>query len=399
MSELSSEIIVDILYVLLLLVVATNVASAAYVLTAIHRVDGFKRRAGGSGIFRPPITVLKPICGLDIGLYENLRSLCRQDYPQYQVVFGIQDAADPAVRVIERLIGEFPETDITLIVDSSVAGANLKVSNLENIYHAAKHDLILIADSDMRVDEKYLATVVAPFEDSKVGAVTCLYKGTSAKGLPSLLASMFINEWFLPSVLVSAGLREIRFCLGATMAVRRHLFDMIGGFKTLARYLADDHMLGKLISAHGFKVALSGYIVENVVFEKSFKALFQHELRWARTVRSVEPFGHAFSFIMYGVPLAFLGALMVDLTFDWDWFEAALIALAVSLRLWMHIVVRKKLGLPKDDRSPWLVPVRDVLSFVIWGASFFGRRIDWKDKKFAVDTDGLLVASEGLTPS
>jgi ceramide glucosyltransferase len=395
MPELSSELIVDVLYVLLLLTVATNVASAAYVLTAIHRVNGFKRLVEVSGTFRPPVTVLKPIYGLDVGLYENLRSFCHQDYPRYQIVFGVQDAADPAVRVIERLIGEFPKTDITLIVDSRVAGANLKASNLENIYHVAKHDLLVIADSDMRVDEKYLATVIAPFEDSKVGVVTCLYKGTSTAGVPSLLASMFINEWFLPSVLVSAGIRDIRFCFGATMAVRRHLLDMIGGFKTLAQYLADDHMLGKLVSAQGFKVALSGYIVENMVFEENFMTLFKHELRWARTVRTVEPLGHAFSFIMYGVPLAFFGALMVDLTFDWDWFEVALIVLAVSLRVSMHFAVRRKLDLPKD-RSLWLVPLRDILSFVIWGTSFFGRRIDWKGRMFDVRPDGFVTASKGF---
>lgn len=394
MFDVSSEIVVNTLYVFLLLTVATNVASAAYVLTAIRRVNSFKLLMENTGTFRPPVTILKPICGLDAGLYENLRSFCRQDYPQYQIVFGVQDAADPAVMEIKRLIEEFPHADIALVVDSSVVGPNFKASNLENMQRACKHAFLIVADSDMRVDENYLATVVAPFADSRVGVVTCLYKGTPAHGLPSLLGSMFINEWFLPSVLVSAGIRDIRFCFGATMAVRRPLLDLIGGFKTLAQYLADDHMLGKLASVHGFKVALSGYVVENMVFEKNLKDLFRHELRWARTVRSVEPIGHAFSFIMYGVPLAFFGALMVDLTFDWDWFEVALVVLAVSLRAWMHFAVRSKLGLPKS-RSLWLIPIRDVLSFLVWGASFFGRRIDWKGQAFVVRSDGLMVAGKG----
>ena len=384
----------DILYVLMLLTVATNVASAAYVLTAIRRVAAFDRQVHKPGSFQPPVTILKPVCGLDDGLLENLRSFCQQDYPAYQILFGVHDTDDQAVPIVRQLIETFPDLDIQLIVDSNISTANLKASNLDNMYRFAKHDYLVIADSDMRVESDYVATVMAPFEDSKVGVVTCLYKGTSRGGLPSILGSMFINEWFLPSVLVSAGLRDIRFCFGATMAVRRYLLDEIGGFRFLGRFLADDHMLGKLVSDHGYKVALSGYVVENVVLEKSLKDLFGHELRWSRTVRMVEPLGHAFSFIMYGVPLAFFGALMIDVTFDWDWFEVALIAVAVSLRLWMHVVVRHKLELPKDA-SLWFVPLRDVLSFVVWGASFLSRRIVWRGKTFTVNRNGLIAGSEG----
>ena len=389
MPDPITDPIVFALYVLMLLTVATNVASAAYVMTAIRSVVAFQRHAKVSENFLPPVSVLKPVCGLDAGLHENLRSFCRQNYPEYQIVFGVHDADDPAVAVVRKLIDQCPETDIVLVIENNTAGANLKAGNLENMYRAAKHDYLIIADSDMRVDERYIRTVVAPFEDAKIGVVTCLYKGTSRGGFPSILSSMFINEWFLPSVLVSAGLREIRFCFGATMAVRRHVLDMIGGFKLLSQYLADDHMLGRLASDHGFKVALSGYVVENVIFEKSLKSLFQHELRWSRTVRAVEPLGHAFSFIMYGVPLAFFGALMVDVTYDWDFFEVALIALAVTLRVWMHKAVRKKLELPKDG-SLWLVPLRDMLSFVVWGASFFSRQIRWRGKTFVVRPNGLI---------
>ena len=377
--------ITDVLYVLLLLVVATNVASAAYVLVAIRRVHAFRRPASLPDPFQPPVTVLKPVCGLDVGLYENLRSFCVQDYGAYQVVFGVRDAADAAIPVIERLLGEFPWLDMTLVVDPSLAGPNLKVSNLDNMYRAVKHDYLIIADSDMRVEADYIATVVASFRDPAVGVVTCLYKGTSAGGLPSLLATMFINEWFLPSVLVSAGIQEIRFCLGATMAVRRVLLERIGGFKRLASYLADDHMLGRLISASGFKVALSSYIVENVVFERSLKTMLQHELRWARTVRTVQPLGHAFSFLMYGIPLAFLAALLIDLTIDWDFFAVGLVALAVLVRMWMHVTVRRRLGRLAD--AP-----------LLWGASFFSRRIDWKGTTFTVTSDGVLAEAKGPTP-
>ena len=385
----------EVLYALLVLAIAANLASAAYVLLAIRRVNGFRRQRRASGSFRPPVTILKPVCGLDVGLYENLRSFCIQDHPQYQVVFGVRDATDPAVPVLQRLIKEFPLVDISLVIDETVEGPNLKVSNLGNMYRTAKHSYLVIADSDMRVDEQYVSSVTAPFEDAQVGAVTCLYSATSTGGLPSLLASMFINEWFLPSVLVSAGLGEIRFGLGATIAVRRELLERIGGFKRLSHFLADDHMLGKLISKHGFKVVLSGYVVENVVHERSLQALFRHELRWARTIRTVEPLGHAFSFFMYGIPLAFFGAVMIDVTLDWGSFEFAIVALAVVLRGWMHVTVCRKLDLMPGNLSFWLVPVRDVLSFMVWGASFFSRKIDWKDMTFTVNPNGLMKATKG----
>ncbi len=397
MPDPSSDLIIpalDFLYVLMLVAVATNVASAAYVLMAIRRVAAFGRQIHAPGAFQPPVTILKPVCGLDEGLLENLRSFCRQDYPAYQIVFGVHDTDDPAVPLVRQLIRENPDVDITLVVDGNINGVNRKASNLDNMYRRAKHDYLIIADSDMRVDPEYVATVMTPFEDVKVGVVTCLYKGTTRGDVPSILASMFINEWFLPSVLVSAGFRDLRFCFGATMAVRRHLLDMIGGFRVLGKYLADDHMLGRLISDHGYKVSLSTYVVENVVFENSIRELFEHELRWSRTVRTVEPLGHAFSFVMFGVPLAFVAAFLVDLTSDWNWFELALIVTAVSLRIWMHLVVRKKLELPNDG-TWWFVPLRDILSFVVWGASFLSRRISWKGQTFVVQPNGVLAGVEG----
>ena len=384
-----------LLNTLLLLAVAVNLASVAYLLVAIRRVGLFQMRSRPSRAARPPVTILKPVCGLDPGLYGNLRSFCAQDYPKFQVIFGVRDPADPAVPIIRRVIEEFPLVDATLVIDGSVAGPNLKVSNLANMYRSAKHAHIVIADSDMRVDPNYLSSVIAPFEDERVGVVTCLYAGTAVGGIASRLASMFINEWFLPSVLVSVGLSELRFAFGATIAVRRELLERIGGFRRLSNVLADDHMLGKLVSARGFKVALSNYIVENVVYERDLAAMLRHELRWARTVRTVEPLGHAFSFLMYGIPLALFGAAMIDATIDWGALELAIIAVPILLRLWMHFTVCKKLGVPSGGGSIWLVPVRDVLSFLVWAASFFGRDIDWKGRHFTVRPDGLMTAAKG----
>lgn len=385
---------VDLLYALMLIVIALNAASAVFVWLAIRCVNAFKLAAAGPGAFLPPVTILKPVCGLDESLYENLRSFCCQSYPVYQVIFGVRDAADLAIPTIERLIQELKNVDITLVVDGNIAGDNLKASNLANMAPAAKYDLLFVADSDMRVDDAYLAAVVAPFADPQVGAVTCLYKASAAQNWPSRLASMFINEWFLPSVLVSARLRDIRFCFGATMAVRRPLLEMIGGFQVIAEYLADDHMLGKLISERGFKVALSDYVVENIVAEESFSHMFQHELRWSRTVRTVEPLGHAFSFIMYGVPVALMGAFDIEVTTGWQWLAAGLVASAILLRAGVHLAVHRKLNLPKDG-SLWLVPLRDIVSFGIWAMSFLGRQIKWRGQALVVNRDGLVAAHKG----
>jgi ceramide glucosyltransferase len=388
--------IVDFLYPLMVLAIAVNAASALFVSLAIRCVKAFKLAAPASGAFQPPVTILKPVCGMDEALYENLRSFCLQTYPQYQVVFGVLDPADSAIPTVERLIRELEDVDITLVIDGRVVGDNLKTSNLANMVQAAKYDLLFVADSDMRVDETYLTRVVAPFADPQVGAVTCLYKASTGRHLPSRLAGMFINEWFLPSVLVSAKLRDVRFCFGATMAVRRQLLDMIGGFKAIADYLADDHMLGKLIAARGFKVALSDYVVENVVAEESFSHMLQHELRWARTVRTVEPLGHAFSFIMYGVPMALIGALVVEFAVGWHWLAAGLVAAAVLLRAGVHFTVHRKLNLPHDG-SLWLVPLRDIVCFGVWVTSFLGRGIKWRGRSLVVGRDGLVAAHKGST--
>jgi ceramide glucosyltransferase len=204
---------------------------------------------------------------------------------------------------------------------------------------------------------------------------------------------MFINEWFLPSVLVARSLREISFCFGATMAVRRDVFDAFGGFPRLAPYLADDYMLGKLVTEHGYSVHLSSYVVENMVVEQGFKAQFAHELRWARTIRTVQPLGYAFSFITYVTPLAIVAGLLDEFSVDTGIFELGYLAIAIALRIALHFVAHGALGISHGP-SPWLVPVRDVLGFVIWFASFFGNNVTWKDQTFSIDRAGHLFAKE-----
>ena len=228
-----------------------------YVVFAMWRLLRFARRVHVVDAPTPAVTVLKPVCGLDQDLYENLRSFCEQDYPEYQVIFGVSDPKDPALAVIDRLIRALPDKDLSLVVNDRLIGTNRKVSNLANMYGAVKHEIVVIADSDMHVGPDYLRSVIASFRDDTVGAVTCLYTGIPGNGLASVLGAAFINEWFLPSVLVALSFREINFCFGSTMAVRRTILEQLGGFARFADLLADDYMLGRLVSDAGYRVSLS----------------------------------------------------------------------------------------------------------------------------------------------
>jgi len=365
---------------------AACAASILYLLWAILAVRVFERRRPAPGKHWEPVTILKPVCGLDSGLYANLRSFCDQDYPEFQVIFGVRDAGDPAIPVIERVIRDFPGRDLSLVVDDHVTGTNLKVSNLANMYAKAKHGILVVADSDMRVEPEYLKAAVAPFKDANVGAVTCLYKSSPVNGLASVLGSMFINEWFVPSVLVALTFMPVRFCFGATMAVRRAALETIGGFAALALHIADDYVLGKLIADRGFKVAVARYMVENVVLEPDLKTLVRHELRWARTVRMVQPLGYGLSFVTNGVTMALLFLLVSGFSALGFWLLGAVLA----LRIVLHYYVRAAFGL-SGLATPWLVPLRDGLGFLIWCRSFFGRDVEWREQSFLLGADGQLA--------
>lgn len=363
---------------------AVVLGALAYAAFALSRVG--RRRDGSGPAPRPPISVLKPVCGLDDGLYGNLRSFCEQDYPDHEVLFCAAREEDPAVAVVRRLLSDLPGRNLRLVIGGGTAGANAKASNLANAVPQARHDIIVVADSDMRVGPDYLACVAVPFADPEVGAATCLYKGTGSANLPSRLGAMFINDRFLPSVLVALELEELRYCFGATMAVRRVALEAFGGFATLSAYLADDYMLGKLVTERGWRVALAPYVVENRVHEPDLASLLRHELRWDRTVRTVRPWGHALSFITHTIPVALLGLAGESPSAA----GLALLAAAVGLRVLTHRRVHAALGLPGHPTS-WLVPLRDLLCFAVWIASFAGRRVHWHAQAFDVAADGRMT--------
>jgi ceramide glucosyltransferase len=335
---------------------------------------------------QPPVSILKPLRGEDPALADNLRSFLRQDYPRFQLICGVADGGDPAVPIVRGLMTEFPQADIALVIDSTRRGTNLKVANLRNMLPAARHDVLVLADSDMRVAPGYLAAVTAPLvSEGEVGLVTCLYRARSAGGIWSDLASLHINHGFLPQALVGESLGQGAGCFGATMAFDRATLAAAGGFEALADTLADDHALGLAVRGLGKRVELSPYIVDDIVVEHDFLRLFRHELRWARTIRLVAPAGFSGSVVTFPVPLALLALCL----------GAAPLAATVMLAL--ALLARGLAGRHIDralrlKAAPlWLLPIRDMLSFGVFIASFLGRSVAWRDRRFRIGSGGQLV--------
>jgi hopanoid biosynthesis associated glycosyl transferase protein HpnI len=290
------------------------------------------------------------------------------------------------VAIVERLRREFPARDLTLVVSDRLIGSNRKVSNLANLGRRAKYEVLLIADSDIRVGPGYLRAVVDGLRDRSVGLVTCLYRAAAARTLASRLGAMSINEWFLPSAVVAARLERIRFACGATIACRRTTLAAVGGFAAVADYLADDYMLACLVEREGLRVVVSPYVVTTVVAEADLPSLFFHELRWARTIRIARPLAYFGSLVTHGVVLSALFALSTGPS---GLGLAGLVA-HLGLRCGGRLVLSGALEVPATWRESWAVLLRDVLSFAIWALSFLGRRVRWKDQRLSVGSDGKI---------
>lgn len=332
-----------------------------------------------------PVTVLKPLHGLDFALEENLRSFCRQDYPEFQIVFGFARATDPALPVVEALRREFPQLDIQIVVDPARPFCNQKVCNLANMLRAARHPWLVLVDSDMRVQPDYLATVTAPLADAGVGAVTCLYRGLAEDGLGwSRLGALHIDFEFLPQALLGHRLGVGDGCFGATIALPRSVLDRLGGFAAIGDQLADDHALGQAVLRSGLRLELSPYLVDTVVHEPTFGDLLAHELRWARTVLLVQSFGYVGSLLTHLVPLALLLAAMLPARA-----AVAIVLLAIGLR-WLAARAEAT-ALRVTAPNPLTLLARDLLSFAVFVASFFPQKLIWRGHKFKTVGNNLAV--------
>ena len=342
-----------------------------------------------SGKDRPAVSVLKPLYGAEPGLYDNLRSFAEQDYPAYDIVLGVGDPQDGALDAARALVRDFPERSIALVVDRRSRGSNGKVANLENMLPAAQGDILVLADSDMRVDCRYLAAVTAPLRDPRVGVVTCLYKGVPAGGLWSEFGAQQINFAFLPNALLAEFLGLGGGCFGATIVLGRATLGRIGGFAPLRDELADDYRIGEAVRALGLVVVVSRYLVETRVCEASLGALWRHELRWARTVRSVAPAGFAGSAVTHPLAIALIAATLGGFGLT----ASLLLGITCLLRMGSAAAIARRLGLPV--RKLWMLPLRDALSFTVFVASWFGRRVVWRDQRLAVAPSGRMTVVDG----
>ena len=335
----------------------------------------------------PPITVLKPLHGDEPLLEQALETTIRQDYPVFQVVFGVQDPADPAIAVVQRLRARHPDADIVLVVDPTAHGPNRKVGNLINMAPHARHDVIVIADSDLHVQPDYLRRLAATLAEPGVGLATVLYTGLPATAtLPARLGATQITHGFLPGAVMARAMGR-EDCLGATMALTRATLDRIGGLQSLVNHLADDNVLGQRVRASGARVALAPTIVATTVPEDTIRALFRHELRWARTIRALVPASHAASILQYPIVWAALAALAAPWSVPgdvpWAW---GLLALAWLVRAAAALGINRALNGLATPVPIWHLPLRDALSAAVWLVSHAGKQVDWRGQGLHADT-------------
>jgi ceramide glucosyltransferase len=348
-----------------------------------------------TGRAEPPVTILKPLHGNEPGLLENLVSFCDQIYSgPVQIVFGVSRPDDPAIAVVEQLRGLYPHKTLDLVVDNRVHGTNPKVSNLINMSSKIAHDIIVLADSDIRVRPDYLSRIVRRLERAG-GVVTAPYYGISTGNVWSKLAQLNIDGHFLPGVLVGSRFSLSRPCLGSTIALHRSSLVAIGGFEAIADCLADDYEIGALMAARGEPVSLAYFAVGHVCDERSLAELWRHEVRWAMTIRSINPVGYFGWMTSHAFPLALIAWMIGG--------EEIAICLAVgalACRGVLIYAIERGYGLP--PRPYWLIPLRDLLSFAVFAAGFVARDLSWKGRRYTLMSEGNLIPGqipERRTPS
>ncbi len=332
----------------------------------------------------PSVTILKPLYGAEPGLLDNLTSFARQDYRgSVQILCGVRDSADPAVSIVHELMRREPGADLRLLANPALHGPNRKVSNLINMMGSVRGEVIVLADSDIRVGPDYLTRVIEALRAPNVGLVSCLYRGLPVAGLWSRLLAMAIDQHFLPSVLVGLRLGLAKPCFGSTIALRRETLAQVGGFEAVVDRLADDYAMGSAVRGLGLEVAIPPMVVTHVCSEASLAALIAHEFRWARTIRLVDPKGFAGSVVTHPLPFALLCLLLQP-----GRIGGGLLLASLACRLWLQIKVGRTLG---HSAGPlWLGPVRDLLSFAVFVASFWPLAVSWRGDRYRVSRDGTL---------
>ncbi|MEO0250108.1 MAG: bacteriohopanetetrol glucosamine biosynthesis glycosyltransferase HpnI [candidate division WOR-3 bacterium] len=372
-----------------LLLFGLTLAAIAYYLVCIcAAIKFFSESPPKQGSEFPPVTILIPLCGADFEAYENYASFCRQDYPEFQIVFGVRDEQDPSLPIIRKLIADFPDREIELVLSAERIGANLKVSNLHNMLGKVKHEYLVIADSDIRVKEDYLRSLVPVLSNEQVGLVTCLYRAAPARSWASRLQGLTLSATFQPSVLVARLLEGMRFALGATMATTRTKLQSVGGLEALADSLLDDYMLGHLLWRAGYEVRLSHTVIETVLAPVSFLSLMRHQIRWARGTRFVRPLGYVGLIMTHGTVLSLLNLA----AHQGSPLSMLLLGLTLAARLTVGWIVGMR-GLHDESlkKYVWLLPVSDLLDFLVWCVASVGRKVEWRGTVYEILKGGKIV--------
>ena len=373
-------------------------ASFAYYLVAIFAALRFFRlRDGAASLaadFTPPISILKPIYGLDRETYRNYASLCAQDYPDYEILFCVSDELDPAIPVIAKLASDFPERRINLLIGSEPLGVSDKVNKLCRMVREARHEILAVSDSDVRVEPEYLRAIAAPFRDPAVGAVTCLYRGLTDGSLAANLEAIGNSTDFTAGVLVAWLFAPVSFTLGATMATTKERLAEIGGFESLVDHFSDDYELGNRIAARGHRVELSTFPVSIVYPQQTLADAFRHQLRWNVSIRFSRPAGHLGLIFTQALPLTLLAAIFAPSA---AWAINLLVGYLLLRGISAWVVGEYGMRDAGVRRHMELLPLRDAFAFIVWVASFFPQRIQWRGREFYV-RDKRLVPAETREP-
>ncbi|MGO9557208.1 MAG: bacteriohopanetetrol glucosamine biosynthesis glycosyltransferase HpnI [Syntrophobacteraceae bacterium] len=387
-------------YYLVSIIAAEKFFAAPQRRAAAAGLSACKLAAGREGIYNsppfskggqeefcfPPVSIMIPLCGADFRAYQNYASLCRQDYPEFEIVFGVGDSQDSSLPVIARLQADFPQVPIQLVIGADEIGPNPKVCTLSSMLPKAGHEILVMLDSDIRVGPDFIKTICSEFPPD--GLLTCLYRAGEAPGTPSKLEASGISSEFAPGVLVAQMAGGISFAFGAAIAVSKKTLETIGGFAAIAPYLADDYMMGNLVRKAGLPVKLSRYVVETVLSNMSLTDFVRHQLRWARGIRACAPWGHAGSLITNGTALSFFYFVFSG----FSRFGLCIFASVSALRLFMAWMVGvRRLGDKILRHNLLLVPLRDFFSLFIWSAALFGRRVEWRGRVFRLEENGKIT--------
>jgi len=329
-----------------------------------------------------PISVLKPLAGVDDGLEENLRSFFEQRYTDFEILFAVRSPKDPAIALVEKLRAQYPAVPARLLVTGEPPYANAKVYSLDRMLAAARHSLVVMADSDVRVNGSMLETIAREFQDARVGLATCPYRAVPGHSFWNLLEALGLNTEFMTGVLVARLLDGMRFALGPTIAARRETLERIGGFDAVKDYLAEDFVMGKLAAERGDGVILSSYVIEHRIGAQRLGANMKHRLRWNRSTRRSRPWGYLGQIFTNPLPLALL-LWMLEPEW-WPLAAAALVCRTAAAWAAAGLALRDRL----TGRFWWLLPVQDVVAFLMWIGGFFGNTILWRGRRYNLLPDG-----------